>query len=431
MAGNFAATPARNDAVARPARDNALGIMDSNASGIGQSMGVTSTSTAFNVNAMDPVMQRCLLQNLNGGRVTHLSRLEQPVPSRPVAQNPGLRSRGRAPPIPRTKKARVPVRRPVVARPGYCENCREKFDDMLEHVKTPQHRRFASNERNWVELDTLLDRVRRPLRKSQAPSSTPHMYTPSSDDGSQSGSASVCSGQLHEAASLNASGHAMQGSWGSTPCSAFASAHMLASGRLSTEATDAAAETPVRAATSTASLARPAASIVDLAYSNTNSSCASPKDVPRSNVEAAESDARDPAQMGDALVTPLPARNFGGVSTGVEAMVSSLETPRFRDEPADQYFDGATLVGAGPHKRPRHSAAASQQQFVTPTRAGADGAARGRFDDSGSATLVQPSRAKQRAEPTKNHASAANRSTNRREMAQDLCRMLHGDPDSV
>ncbi|KAJ2847694.1 Cdc7p-Dbf4p kinase complex regulatory subunit, partial [Coemansia brasiliensis] len=72
IAANYLpAVPHRTHVTAQPGNENALGIMDSNASGIAQSMGVTSTSTAFNLNAVDPVLQRSLLQNLNGGRVNH------------------------------------------------------------------------------------------------------------------------------------------------------------------------------------------------------------------------------------------------------------------------------------------------------------------------------------------------------------------------
>ncbi|KAJ2807288.1 Cdc7p-Dbf4p kinase complex regulatory subunit, partial [Coemansia guatemalensis] len=99
------AAPVDDVSVARLA--GTVAVMDSNASGIAQSHGVTSTSTAFHLNAMDPVMQRSLLQNLNGGRVTHLSRLEQPVATAPRVAGgvQGTRTHGRAPPIPRTKKA--------------------------------------------------------------------------------------------------------------------------------------------------------------------------------------------------------------------------------------------------------------------------------------------------------------------------------------
>ncbi|PYH91251.1 hypothetical protein BO71DRAFT_54259 [Aspergillus ellipticus CBS 707.79] len=49
-------------------------------------------------------------------------------------------------------------------KPGYCENCRDKFDDFEEHVMTRKHRRFALNKANWAELDSLLFQLDRPLK---------------------------------------------------------------------------------------------------------------------------------------------------------------------------------------------------------------------------------------------------------------------------
>ncbi|PWY76957.1 hypothetical protein BO70DRAFT_363516 [Aspergillus heteromorphus CBS 117.55] len=49
-------------------------------------------------------------------------------------------------------------------KPGYCENCRDKFDDFEEHVMTRKHRRFALNRANWAELDSLLCQLNRPLK---------------------------------------------------------------------------------------------------------------------------------------------------------------------------------------------------------------------------------------------------------------------------
>jgi regulatory subunit for Cdc7p protein kinase len=61
-------------------------------------------------------------------------------------------------------------------KPGYCENCREKFNDfeevrpfslpayihitnLLQHCLSRKHRKFAITTDNWVELDTLLARL--------------------------------------------------------------------------------------------------------------------------------------------------------------------------------------------------------------------------------------------------------------------------------
>ncbi|KAF7595073.1 hypothetical protein BBP40_007276 [Aspergillus hancockii] len=49
-------------------------------------------------------------------------------------------------------------------KPGYCENCRDKFDDFEEHVMTRKHRKFATNSGNWAELDALLFQLQRPLK---------------------------------------------------------------------------------------------------------------------------------------------------------------------------------------------------------------------------------------------------------------------------
>ncbi|KAL3430439.1 Dfp1/Him1, central region-domain-containing protein [Aspergillus tetrazonus] len=49
-------------------------------------------------------------------------------------------------------------------KPGYCENCRDKFDDFDEHIMTRKHRKFAANSANWAELDSLLFQLERPLK---------------------------------------------------------------------------------------------------------------------------------------------------------------------------------------------------------------------------------------------------------------------------
>ncbi|EAT86383.1 hypothetical protein SNOG_06552 [Parastagonospora nodorum SN15] len=46
-------------------------------------------------------------------------------------------------------------------KPGYCENCREKFNDFDEHVVSRKHRKFAMTTENWVELDQLLAQLDR------------------------------------------------------------------------------------------------------------------------------------------------------------------------------------------------------------------------------------------------------------------------------
>lgn len=78
-------------------------------------------------------------------------------------------------PAPRKKK---PVQKEP--KPGYCENCRDKFDDFddvsqyypstptlaftdnLQHVISRKHRKFALTNENWADLDSLLVQLKRP-----------------------------------------------------------------------------------------------------------------------------------------------------------------------------------------------------------------------------------------------------------------------------
>ncbi|KAF7548768.1 hypothetical protein G7046_g8554 [Stylonectria norvegica] len=46
-------------------------------------------------------------------------------------------------------------------KPGYCENCQDKFRDFDEHILSRKHRKFAENDENWLELDSLLSQLKR------------------------------------------------------------------------------------------------------------------------------------------------------------------------------------------------------------------------------------------------------------------------------
>ncbi|KAJ9476790.1 DDK kinase regulatory subunit DBF4 [Pseudozyma hubeiensis] len=57
------------------------------------------------------------------------------------------------------------VSRPASAKkPGYCENCRVKYEDFTEHIYDRKHRKFATNEAHFVDIDALIMRVQRPIR---------------------------------------------------------------------------------------------------------------------------------------------------------------------------------------------------------------------------------------------------------------------------
>ncbi|QIX01896.1 hypothetical protein AMS68_007413 [Peltaster fructicola] len=50
-------------------------------------------------------------------------------------------------------------------KPGYCENCRDKFDDFDEHCLSRKHQKFARSASNWKELDDLLKKLKRPHKE--------------------------------------------------------------------------------------------------------------------------------------------------------------------------------------------------------------------------------------------------------------------------
>ncbi|KAF1956878.1 hypothetical protein CC80DRAFT_411741 [Byssothecium circinans] len=61
------------------------------------------------------------------------------------------------------KVAIIHRRKPVEKelKPGYCENCREKFNDFDDHIMSRKHRKFAQTSANWAELDKLLAQLTR------------------------------------------------------------------------------------------------------------------------------------------------------------------------------------------------------------------------------------------------------------------------------
>ncbi|KAM0789393.1 hypothetical protein ACM66B_000221 [Microbotryomycetes sp. NB124-2] len=81
--------------------------------------------------------------------------------------------------------AKLPPAREEPKKPGYCENCRVKYDDFKDHVVSSRHRRFALDPKHWTELDKLLNQIARPLApvtsdeseaSSQAASDSADMY---------------------------------------------------------------------------------------------------------------------------------------------------------------------------------------------------------------------------------------------------------------
>ncbi|KAI0968302.1 Dfp1/Him1, central region-domain-containing protein [Xylaria arbuscula] len=58
-------------------------------------------------------------------------------------------------------------------KPGYCENCGDKYADFDEHIESPKHRKFAENDDNWTDLDDLLAQLERiPKRQTWKPAAS-------------------------------------------------------------------------------------------------------------------------------------------------------------------------------------------------------------------------------------------------------------------
>ena len=41
---------------------------------------------------------------------------------------------------------------------GYCEPCKVTYDDLMEHLNGPKHKKYAKNSANFRALDKLVGR---------------------------------------------------------------------------------------------------------------------------------------------------------------------------------------------------------------------------------------------------------------------------------
>ncbi|KAG1735089.1 Dfp1/Him1, central region-domain-containing protein [Suillus paluster] len=139
----------------------------------GNSVGITSTrgttsnaSGAFRTLEL-PASLRCRIQ-------------QQVVTSRKAPNTThtlGRKAGGMGPPLTIPDRPNGPLRksrstntlrlpkRDEGSKPGYCESCRVKFDDFDTHTQERRHRKFALDNANYVQLDSVLNRVRRRTRE--------------------------------------------------------------------------------------------------------------------------------------------------------------------------------------------------------------------------------------------------------------------------
>lgn len=59
--------------------------------------------------------------------------------------------------VPTSKPRLLAVPKPKMRKPGYCENCLEKYDDLNEHLVSKRHRLFATSEQKFIELDRVIE----------------------------------------------------------------------------------------------------------------------------------------------------------------------------------------------------------------------------------------------------------------------------------
>ncbi|KAK9234496.1 Dfp1/Him1, central region-domain-containing protein [Lipomyces kononenkoae] len=106
----------------------------------------------------------------SGGAANGLARQVSQVQSKEVdnLKRKVFERKRRPLPVPQVavKKEAVAVRE---VRPGYCENCKDKYDDYQEHIKSRKHRKFAANDENFGDIDDLLAQLIQPKRELQVP----------------------------------------------------------------------------------------------------------------------------------------------------------------------------------------------------------------------------------------------------------------------
>ncbi|KAF2203588.1 hypothetical protein GQ43DRAFT_438708, partial [Delitschia confertaspora ATCC 74209] len=152
----------------------ASGIQPSNVTSAIQSNMISSTAAApgaraGNSRTVDALKRKVLERNNSGHSVMNDMRAalnqEAGPPSRAAKRKAQetlgmIQENMSAEEQDRRSRKTVIVRRRKAAekelKPGYCENCREKFNDFDEHTFSRKHRKFATTRENWRELDELL-----------------------------------------------------------------------------------------------------------------------------------------------------------------------------------------------------------------------------------------------------------------------------------
>ncbi|KDR75415.1 hypothetical protein GALMADRAFT_280094 [Galerina marginata CBS 339.88] len=136
-----------------------------NSVSITSTTGTTSTSGSLLRNfSLLPATKRQINQQVVTSR-------KHPVKERPEGvDHPGTMGPPKVPTQHVLKKSKSTntiklAKREEGVKPGYCESCREKFNDFNAHTVSKKHRKFASNPTNFAALDAVLSRVQRQSRQ--------------------------------------------------------------------------------------------------------------------------------------------------------------------------------------------------------------------------------------------------------------------------
>ncbi|KAJ6593766.1 Dfp1/Him1, central region-domain-containing protein [Mycena capillaripes] len=128
----------------------------------GNSVGITST-TGTTSTAGFSFKTSTLPRSLRGRQEVLTSRKFQSAQTKNGDMGPPVSVPERRPMLKKSRSTntmRLP-RRDEGSKPGYCECCRMKFDDFTQHIAGRKHRKFAVDTDNFLQLDFLLEQVRR------------------------------------------------------------------------------------------------------------------------------------------------------------------------------------------------------------------------------------------------------------------------------
>lgn len=100
--------------------------------------------------------------------LAEMSNQAQKVEARKLSQDLALHNHKRHRPVTTTKRASLggdPAKRQAFspkAKPGFCECCYEKYENLHAHIETEKHRTYSKEATNYASVDKILARIVRP-----------------------------------------------------------------------------------------------------------------------------------------------------------------------------------------------------------------------------------------------------------------------------